>query len=1311
MSSSSEKTHTHVSSSETQSPSNQLTPQKLQVSQSKKFTLQPIINSFTRKLISQREDEEKREKTMMDDEKLRESLDKLKNGRFVEGASTASSDLSIATQECMPIQWYKENAKTVWVILVPDDLITPSKDITPRQGIFAKAIKDAIHDSMFKSSKHFKEWFSSKGHILSPVSVDVNNSNPNDITAIFCPPNGLHSPNLIEHIKLLEAAVPIPYKPDAKPKKPGVFLINFSEFNPLDDVTILALSFQITFNAESVRKNFSLATDIIVNYFVSIGIPLSSPEFEISLPHPAKDDNKTSKGRTMPAKILITYNAPDLSSLQRITLNIGRMHGTTIDVPESMSKVSNFSFRTHCKIFDNRVETERPTWTKDIIETLHTEAQKKAAENIDSILKLLFCHHHIGEKGLNLEGIRTMLKLAEHDNAALTDEILLTKLQVLISDKIIQVSTHDPLIYSLTPIKRKWRNLKLILPNGSALKLQQRDLGIHLSFPFGLPSDQPVVSFACFYLTTSSAVLASYANTASFNTYDLWKYMTNRFKQYKTFVDSTPQSVIDSYSKALERTGSIEGEWMTPTFLLQYASECAEAATRDAFVNPLAAACLAFPAEFKNFEWLFLQMKDNIEAQSSDEIISTLELVYHIKSTNKEAKTIFIKYVGSFTGGESLGHFISLNVMARQCAEIKTKLISSVARSKYISVYSSWPPTLLDKFPIKEAQHLVYESLVSEVVEIDSSQSQVAHSEEDSQRSATPGEGTCGGDQTAYDEEEQALTNALQNLELISTRLAIAYLRLNNSIALDCSKWGRDFLVRRIDELCILSKEISSHVQNAIDLKPLFPSTSTENADGVNPFKTLEVIDTEAQKKHHELEDLISKLKTRLSEMPAAPEKVSQQRPEPTPISNCLLRIRSSFVVDSIASDLELDPTTRRLRLFDTFWVLPTRNTNLSFYHSVLLSASQPLVREKLLQGERTHFGYILGKESTKEVVSLFEQVTKAMFLGFADCAIVSTSNITFNDYLERKHAKKNEWNVMPEDHFLCTPSLVAQAWQLNVMVLWKRRGITRIFALPHGTIDSPIIPVLFSADKSFLTSDGNPSITASPKINRFYPLCVCEDRADSWETAFTAEPMAPDSAQSTLTPIITAKFVKKKDKEFAFQSPVMVDGLNKDGQEVSEDESSELTIDGLSQQSQILMDAFINDQSDEDSTGPPSFNPILEQIDKEMALRKLTETNMAMFKQIRRRRILDYDDEDDEVLMIRIEKPLKPSTQPTQALAATANTSSVTAFDSTRTVPPARCKPTALPPERPKRTTIPKLSDGKNATATTGKSDRSSSK
>jgi hypothetical protein len=1310
MSSSSEKAQPLASVPKTQAPNSKQSDsqdsQSSQSSQSKKLSLNPIINSFTRKIIAQREESEKPEKTTLEDERLRESLDKLKTGKFIEGASTASGELSIDTQECMPLKWYKENSKTLWVVLVADDLNTPSKDIAPRQGIFAKAIKDAIHEAMHKNLKIFGKWFSSKGQILSPVSIDVNNSNPNDITAIFCPPTDVQFPDLIEPVKSLEPVVPIPYKPGSKPKKPGLFFISFTEFNPLDDVTILALSFHVTFTAEIVRKNFSKAADIVTKFFKSKGIDISTPDFTVSLPHPTNDDDKATKSRTLPSKLLITFNASDLSCLEKMALEIGRMHGTTIDIPESIADIANFSIRVHCKIFEHRIDTERPLWTRGIIETLHSEAQTKAAQNVDAVLKLLFCHHHFSEKGENLQAIRAKLNLSDNDNMALSDDALTQKLQTLIAEKIIQISPSDPTSFMVVPTRRKWRSLKIVLQNKSSFKLQQKDLGIHLTTPFGLPPGQPIISMACFYLTTSSAVLASYSNTASFTTHDLWKYMSNRFKQYQTFYDSTPQIALEGYSRAYERTSAIEKEYMTPAFFVNYASECAYSASPNSFVNPLSAACLAFPSEFKQFEWIFLQMKDDVGKQSDDDITSNLELIYHIKSANKDAKMIFIKYVGSFSNGESMGHFISLNVHSSRAADFLTTIVSSTSKSNYIAVHSEWPSKLLKPFPIKEAQPLIYESPVSEIIVLDSSQSQRA----EETLEPNPQKGTCAESQaehqSAYD-EEQALTSVLQHFELIGTRLNIAASRLSGYSTLDCSTLGRDVLSRRIDELNIISMEINSHIQQAVDLKSQFPADAHDNPDDLNPHKALEKMDETAQQKTQEVETLISKFKTRISELPVSPvEKASQPKTQFVPISEQILRIRSSFVVDSVSADIETEPLTKRLRFLDTFWILPTRNSKLSFYHSVLIASSQDNIKQLMLRGEKSPFSYLLTKEITHDVASLFEQTTKAMFRGFADCAICSTSNTTFNDYLERKNVSKNVWEAMPEDHFLCTPSLVAQAWQLNILIVWKRRGITRVFALPHGLIDSPIIPILFSADKSLLDSHGNPSIVASPTANRFYPLAVSEDKTDSWESTFTAESTEPESAQSTKSPIITASFVKKIDKEFAFQSLVLVDGPGKDGKEVSSDTASERTMDGLSEESQLLMQAFLNDQSDDDDSGPPTYNPILDQVDKEMAMRKLREANLNMFKQIRRRRIIE-DDDEDLVPMIRIEHPNAPphTTPPT-------GTSSISPLNATSTnrAPPARGG-SSTAQERPKRAPTLKTLDGKNAAATTGSASRSSSK
>jgi hypothetical protein len=370
--------------------------------------------------------------------------------------------------------------------------------------------------------------------------------------------------------------------------------------------------------------------------------------------------------------------------------------------------------------------------------------------------------------------------------------------------------------------------------------------------------------------------------------------MSDRFKQYKSFCDSTPQMVIEGYANALGKMGAIEEEYMTPAFLINYASECAYSASPNSFVNPLPAACLTFPSEFKQFEWVFLQMKDDLGKQSDDDIISNLELVYHVKSANTAAKIIFIKYVGSFSNGESMGHFISLNVPPAKAPEFLAKIVATTSKVKYVAVHSHWPSKLFQQFPIKEAKHLIYESLVSEIIEIDSSQSQAVESLKQNSQ------GGIGADSqaeslSAYDEQEQALTSVLQHFELISTRLNIAASRLSGYTTLDCSTISRDVLSRRIDELNILSIEINSHIQQAVDLKSHLPADSQDIPDDLNPHKTLEKMDAAAQQNIQEIETLLSKFKSRLSELKVLPsEKVPQSKATFVPISDQILRIRSN---------------------------------------------------------------------------------------------------------------------------------------------------------------------------------------------------------------------------------------------------------------------------------------------------------------------------------------------------------------------------------------------------------------------------------
>jgi hypothetical protein len=488
--------HTKTSTDKTQASADQ---------PPKKFAFPTFAN--IRKLNAQEEDRIRQERAATDEETARSSFEKLKTSKFIEGASTASGDLSFNTQSCMPIQWFTTHSKKVWITLIPTDLRTPSRDILVKQSVLVVDLTDCIHRAM-QSSSNFKEWFGSKKAILSPVMVHVNDHNMNDITAIFCPPYQTETTNLIDIIKAPEASFPISYKPGVSVKSPGVFTVSFSEFNPLDDVTVLALNFQVFFDAKTVRQDFGLASDIITSYFQSqLDIDLSSSHFLISLPPPKAEPSAKDKGgvKFTPAKLLIDYNAPELSNLQQLLLKIGALHGINTMVSDELSKLQNFSFKVYCKLFDHRVDAERPIWAKSIIDTLHLKKQEKVIENLDSTLRLLFSHHHIDEEGENIIGIKTKLKLDKEFEDRIPDERITSILNNMMESQLIQRSPLDPSLFMIAPFRRQWTNLKIKCMDGSVIKNgQQKNLGSHLTSIFGNPKDNQCIKYDTRTLHSSS---------------------------------------------------------------------------------------------------------------------------------------------------------------------------------------------------------------------------------------------------------------------------------------------------------------------------------------------------------------------------------------------------------------------------------------------------------------------------------------------------------------------------------------------------------------------------------------------------------------------------------------------------------------------------------------------------------------------------------------------------------------------------------------------------------------------------------------
>jgi hypothetical protein len=677
-------------------------------SQVKKFSFPTFSN--IRKLTSQDDDRVRQERIASDEESVRDSFERLKSSKFIEGASTASGDLSFNTQSCMPIQWYKTHSKKVWITLVPSDIHTPSKDLLPRQFSLVHDLTECIHKAMHSSS-NFQDWFSFKKAILSPVMVHINEQNMNDITAIFCPPYQIEVPNLLDNIKTLEASFPITYRPGISVKKPGFFTISFSEFNPLDDVTILSLSFQISFDSKAVRQDFGLASDIIVSYFQSqLDIDLSSSQFSISLPPPRADPSAKDKGvKVTPAKLLIDYNALELESLKSLVLKIGLIHGIITMIPDEISKHHNFSFKVYCKLFDHRVEVERPIWSKAIIDTLHLKKQAKVVENLDSTLRLLFGHHHIDEKGEDINGIRARLKLDKEFEAQITEEKIASILSTMIDQQLIQRSPLNRHLYMIAPYRRRWTSLKIKCMDGSFLKYgSQKDLGSYLTSVFGNPPDDKHIENASFYVSTACSIIAlsqyNKEDADIFTAYDFFIYITQRFTEYNSALSSEH---LRNKLETLPIKDLVHEGQATSSLWLQFVSDIFMSPDNLIFTNPAAIACFLFPPKFKQFNWMFIQLRD-IASQLDEEVCASIEKIFLVKASASDAKTIFIRV--SRTGGRPPS-FLQLNFQAAKIESIISTILSTTkAENKFVISFTL--PQGFPNIPGLSIPKLVYESTI-----------------------------------------------------------------------------------------------------------------------------------------------------------------------------------------------------------------------------------------------------------------------------------------------------------------------------------------------------------------------------------------------------------------------------------------------------------------------------------------------------------------------------------------------------------------------------------------------------------------------
>jgi hypothetical protein len=265
-------------------------------------------------------------------------------------------------------------------------------------------------------------------------------------------------------------------------------------------------------------------------------------------------------------------------------------------------------------------------------------------KNLDSTLRLLFSHHHIDEEGEDIIGIKAKLKLDKAFEDRISNERITSILDKMMESQLIQRSPLNPSLFMIAPFRRQWTNLKIKCMDGSFIKNgQQKDLGSQLTSIFGNPKDNQCIKNASFFITAACSVIALTQHNKevanSFTAYDFFVHIMQRFSDYKSALAS------EQFRKKLEAlpiNDLVHEEQATSSFWLQFVSDVATSPDNLEVIDPASISCFLFPSNFKQFNWMYIQMKDNV-SQQDDEVFGAIEKVFFIKSSDKDAKTIFIR--------------------------------------------------------------------------------------------------------------------------------------------------------------------------------------------------------------------------------------------------------------------------------------------------------------------------------------------------------------------------------------------------------------------------------------------------------------------------------------------------------------------------------------------------------------------------------------------------------------------------------------------------------------------------------------------
>jgi hypothetical protein len=1107
-------------------------------------------------------------------------------------SSSAASEASLSSGEGrrgFDLNWYFENKFQLFIHVEMDplDIHAPSDAFVFSKDIIEVQIQQAVETEMERVSsleKCFARVKAANGKpsfkfLLIPIKIIMSiddRGNTKEIVLEACPPQTDNAPTselMKQTLLQLSFKFPVVYRESFK-RRDAVnrfWCCTLKEENSFDDVLMLSIEFQIQYYEEKVNKNTKLAWELIHGWVLKLHqFDLNdSSRFEVKLVAGMHRVGQTSSRVTHP-KFYVTYNAPDLQSLENLCFLVGIHHGQTVrlDSKSAPGCAEGFDFRFYCTLFDPKVLLPRPLALKPTIEKVFAHLSPKVTP--ESILKLYILKHFPSSNF-------TVEELVQAPDLQMINSDLAKTISVLVEEGFIVHNRVHENILSISPLRRQWTDLTLILPDLSQITIQHKDAGIWLDISMGLPQDSEPKAFRCFAIHVALAYSA--ISRTEVSPWMLEEYMQYRFNQFKIALSHLRDSpyalslMNQKYESARIQANDAE---IDPDFIanpafwlnLDRLEELAQCAGSESYVSMW--GFLFLPTEFLQYNYFII----NTKPIGDDNGFRAAKVVggnFLFISDKTKASTITLRYEG-----DQSGHFSCLLVRQRP-EEFKKKILSTVdvTQVKVKKVKSAMWDAIADIFMDLSLENFNSKSrpqIQIHVPQDDACRPNKAAEVHDAQEDdVSVAEAQNNSDEAADAQADMANSQA----SALSSRSCKSQKKIDKVKHIISSVFD---ICNQADELALLTPEDLSLVELEGRLRELdhlilsakakiegCPELSSQEQSQESAllveYQTLNsLVDIVVELRSKFLKAIDSKKATAKRNLGSGgkgkPSKSANgQGADKVPNGplDLFCKVRSYLPVDDV-SDQIIEG-----KLLDLFVIEPTPTFIASLYLSILHASTNHhiiLEMEHLFQ-QKLSVSKLTASDLCKKTRMQFDVVKNNPMV---------RGGKTFAEYLQTKGV--SSWDKIAYDNVLGEITLCSQVWKLNIALVWRHDGLWRLFVATNGGA-SPILTVLYAKTKVVINRDGE-ALFETGSAGRFFPLEALHPDGEEWFENALFTSAIPDSAPVDSFEPIKA-FQKHIDREFHFQSVVTHEGFR------SPDTISEITAEAAESD---LWNSFVDNDS-----------------------------------------------------------------------------------------------------------------------------------